>query len=45
MGLGNNKNLFVTDNEVKDVKNAEMLRSKDAKERDEFAKRLLEKDK
>lgn len=45
MSLGNNKSLFAADSEVKDVKNAEMIRSKDARERDEFARRLLEKDK
>lgn len=34
MNLSANKKLFVKDSEVKDVRNAEMLRNKDARERD-----------
>lgn len=39
LGKGLNK-----DTEVSGIKDSEMLRKKDAAERDEFAKRLLEKD-
>lgn len=34
MNLGANKKLFSKDHEVNDVKNSEMIRSKDARERD-----------
>ena len=45
MDLGSNKKLFVQDKEVDGVKDKEMIRKKDAQERDEFTKRLLERDK
>ena len=41
MKLGENKKLFIQDNEVKGVKDKEMIQRKDAQERDAFAKRLL----
>ena len=44
MDLSSNRKLFNKDNEVSGIKDSEMLRRKDAMERDEFSKRLLEKD-
>lgn len=37
-------NKFVKDDEVTGVKDARMIKDRDKQERDEFAKRLLEKD-
>ena len=44
MDLSSNKKLFNKDNEVSGIKDSEMIRKRDAQERDQFAKRLLEKD-
>lgn len=45
MDLSSNKKLFTKDNQVNMVKDSEMIRKKDAQQRDQFTKRLLEKDK
>jgi hypothetical protein len=45
MNLGQNKKLFINDSEVSNVKDSEMMRRKDAMERDELSRRILEKDK
>lgn len=44
MDLSKGNRLFIGDKEVDDVKDAEMIRKKDAHERDELSKRILEKD-
>lgn len=44
MDLAKGKKPFIGDHEVEDVKDADMLRKKDAEERDELSRRLVEKD-
>ena len=45
MGMSDNKKSFIQDQEVSGVKDKEMLRKQDVLERDELARRLVEKDK
>ena len=45
MDLSKGKKLFINDQEVRDVKDADMLRRKDAQERDALAARIMEQDK
>jgi hypothetical protein len=45
MGMSDNKKSFIQDQEVLGVKDKEMLRKQDVLERDELARRLVEKDK
>lgn len=44
MDFSKGKKNFIGDHEVNDVKDADMIRRKDAEERDELSKRILEKD-
>jgi hypothetical protein len=44
MDLSKGKKLFINDHEVNDVKDADMLRRRDAEERDELSRRIMEKD-
>ena len=45
MNLAKGNKIFLGDHEINDVKDADMIRRKDAQARDELSKRILEKDK